>query len=159
MHFFLLLLFVLFFISCSIGAKTTISSVDEFIEFKNNVNSGTTYVGMTVFLDSDMSFSGKTFEPIGYSGSSYFRGVFDGQGYVISNLAINSSSLHAGLFEYSRGLAIKNVILDSSCSITNSYSGPYDARAGGFLGYCNASSEPCTIENSVNMGSVSFTGI
>ena len=52
-----------------------------------------------------------------------------------------------------KALTIKNVILDSSCSITSSFSGTGYAHIGGIIGYCWA-----TIENSVNMGSVTFTG-
>ena len=32
-------------------------SVGELIEFKDNVNSGTSYSGMTVFLDPDIDFT------------------------------------------------------------------------------------------------------
>ena len=108
-----------------------IMSVDEFIQFKDNVNSGTSYSGTTVFLDSDLSLAGKTFELIGYSESNYFRGAFDGQGHVISNLTMTSSSQYVGLFGYSGGLTIKKVILDSSCSITSTFSGSSDAYIGG----------------------------
>ena len=141
-----------------IGEEFRIRSVDEFIEFKDNVNNGTNYYGTTIFLNSDLSLAGKSFEPIGNS-SNYFRGVFDGQGHVISNLTTTSSSLqYVGLFGFSRELTIKNVILDSSCSITSSFIGSSTANIGGIIGYCYASGGPCIIENSVNMGSVSFSG-
>ena len=101
-----------------------IRSVGELIEFKDNVNNGTSYSGMTVFLDSDMDFTGKVFERIGTSSKCQLRGVFDGQGHVVSNLNMNSSSSqNAGLFGYSEGRAIKNVILGSSYSITSVYIG------------------------------------
>ena len=146
-------------ISSVIGAELRINGVDEFIQFKNNVNGGTNYEGTTVFLDSDLSLDEKTFEPIG-STSSYFRGIFDGQGHVISNLVMTSSSQYVGLFGYSQNLTIRNIILDSSCTLTSSYSSSsgYETCVGGIIGYCYGYSEPCTIENSVNMGSVSFTG-
>ena len=80
-----------------------ISNVAEFIRFKDNVNDGTSYSGTTVLLDSDLDLTGKTFVPIGTS-SSYFLGVFDGQGHVISNLVMNSSSLYAGVLGYAEGL-------------------------------------------------------
>ena len=141
-----------------IGEELRIKSVDEFIQFKDNVNKGTNYSGTTVFLDSDLDFTGKSFEPIG-NYSKYFHNIFDGQGHVISNLAINSSLEYVGLFGFSRGLTIKNVILDSSCSITSSYKSNFDDTfIGGIIGNCNATNGPCTIENSVNMGSVTFSG-
>ena len=154
---FLLLLAAAAFVNGVIGGDLRITNVDEFIQFKVNVNNGTNYLGTTVFLDSDLSLAGKSFEPIGNE-SNYFRGTFDGQGRVINNLIMTSSSQYVGLFGYSKGLTIKNVILDSSCSITSSYSGSSDAFIGEIIGYCWAISGPCTIENNVNMGSVTFSG-
>ena len=101
---------------------------------------------------------GKTFEPIGSTKLSFFRGAFDGQGHVISNLAMTSSSRFTGLFGLSYGLTIRNVILDSSCSIKSSYSGSDYAYLGGVIGDCYAPNGPCTIDNNVNMGSISFVG-
>ena len=163
---FLLLLAAAALVNGVIGEVRWITNVDEFIQFKNNVNSGTNYSGTTVFLDSDLSFAGKAFEPIGYyySWDNYnnFLGVFDGQGHVISDLNMTSSMQYVGLFGCSKVLTIKNVILDSSCSITGTYKDSYSnsgyAYIGGFIGYCKASDGPCTIENSVNMGSVTFSG-
>ena len=146
-----------FFIVGTIRAEEVrIRNVDDFIQFKDNVNSGTNYSGTTVFLESDMSLAGESFEPIGNE-TNHFRGTFDGQGHVISNLAMISSSLrYVGLFGYSEELTIKNVILDSSCFITSSYeSNSSDVYVGGIIGECQGA---CTIENSVNMGSVSFSG-
>ena len=140
-----------------IGAEVRIKTVNEFANFKNNVNKGTTYEGTTVFLDSDIDFTGKIFEPIGKDWYNYFLGVFDGQGHVISNLKMSTSSQYVGLFGYSGGLTIKNVILDSSCSITSSYSSD-SAHVGGIIGYCYTSNGPCTFENNVNIGSVTFSG-
>ena len=141
-----------------IGAEHRIKNVDEFIEFKDNVNKGIRHSGATVFLDSDLSLAGKSFEPIGNS-SSYFYGTFDGQGHVISNLAMTSSFKYVGLFGCLDELTIKNVILDSSCSIKSTFSSSsFSATIGGIIGYCRANHGPCIIENCVNMGSVTFIG-
>ena len=123
--FFFLSLVIASITSSAVGTKVWISSVEEFIQFKDNVNSRTSYSGTTVFLDSDldMSLAWKSFEPIGDYKYECFLGVFDGQGHTISNLVMNSSLQYAGLFGYSEGLTIKNVILDSSCSIASSYNG------------------------------------
>ena len=98
-----------------------ISSASDLIQFSKNVSSGTSYFGTTVFLDADIDFSGglsEQFEPIGkissYSNNYYFQGTFDGQGHTISDLAMNSSSQYVGLFGYSKGATIRNVVLDSS---------------------------------------------
>ena len=137
-----------------------INSSSGFIEFSKNVSSGTNYSGTTVFLDADIEFSdglSEQFEPVGTS-SNYFQGTFDGQGYTISNLAIKSSSQYVGLFGYSKGATIRNVVLDSSCSVVSSYSGSYNIYVGGVVGRCYGYNGPCAIENNVNMGSVAFTG-
>ena len=138
--------------------EVRITSVDKLIEFKDDVNSGNNYSGTTVFLDSDLSLGGESFEPIGNDYSKYFLGVFDGQGHVISDLAMNSSSQNVGLFGFSYGHTIRNVILDSSCSITSTFNGSNTASIGGIIGYCTTRFGPCTIENGVNMGSVTFNG-
>lgn len=41
-----------------------INNADDLIRFSVNVNSGMNFKGITVFLDSDIDLSGKTFEPI-----------------------------------------------------------------------------------------------
>ena len=41
------------------GVNVRIKSVDEFIDFKDNVNNGTSYSEMTVFLDSGINFTWK----------------------------------------------------------------------------------------------------
>ena len=106
-----------------------IYNASELIAFSKNVNSGSDYSGTTVFLDADIDFSGGLswqFEPIGKNYD--FQETFDGQGHTISNLVISSSSLYAGLFGYSYRATIKNVLLDSSCSVVSSYSGSSNAE-------------------------------
>ena len=142
----------------TIGTEYRISSASDIIEFSRNVSSGTRFEGTTVFLDADIDFSGgglsEQFEPIGKSTTNYFQGTFDGQGYTISNLAVNSTSAYAGLFGYSNGATIRNVVLDSSCSVVSSYSGSYYAFVGGVIGrHLSGSSE-----NIINMASVTLSG-
>ena len=137
-----------------------INSASDLIQFSNHVGSGASYSGTTVFLDADIDFSGglsEQFEPIGKDTNNSFQGTFDGQGHTISNLAITSSSQYAGLFGYSEGATIRNVVLDSSCSVVSTYNSTH-AYTGGIVGKCYASSLPCTIENCVNAASVAFTG-
>ena len=132
-----------------------IKNTTEFIQFSKNV---ARYFGTTVFLDADIDFSGglsEQFEPIGTSESISFQGTFDGQGHTISNLVVNSSSSQdVGLFGYSYRRTIKNIVLDSSCSIVSSYNNSNSVYVGGIVGMCY----DCVIENIVNMASVSFTG-
>lgn len=160
---FLFLSLLLSLLGVSFGnIRIGIHSADELIEFSNNVSSGTTYSGTTVFLDSDLMFSGQTLAPIGYSSSySYvcFNGVFDGQGHTISNLTFNSNRLTYGLFGYSSGLTVKNVVIDETCSFTSTYySFSGDVFAGIFIGKCNPASGSCVIDSCINMGNLAFTG-
>lgn len=137
---------------------THITSIDEFIDFSKYVNSINTYSDETVYLDTDVNFNEISFGPIGTGYEKCFQGTFDGQGHIISNFVMNSSSQFSGLFGYSDGLTIKNVVLDSSCSLESSYRGISDAYLGGVIGYCTSKYKPCTIENNVNMASISFSG-
>lgn len=140
--------------------------MEEFLDFVNYVNSGTNFSGSTVFLDADIDFSelsGKAIDPIGYFVSEYdfgyFLGTFDGKGHTISNLLINSESDCVGLFGYSTGMIVKDVVLDVSCSITCSYKSTSNRLyVGGIIGNCEAKTSPCTIEKCVNKGNVAFTG-
>lgn len=150
---------LLFTTRSTIADEVRISNVNDFSSFINNVNTGITYFGTTVILDSDLSLSDISQQIGDYH--NYFLGTFDGQGYVITNFALSSSSFssqYTGLFGYSKGTTIRNVVLDSSCSLTNSYSGPDRVYVGGIIGYCYANKGMCNIENNMNMASVAFSG-
>ena len=135
-----------------------ITTAEELITFSNDVSSGNRYSGTTVYLDSDIDFTpslSQQFQPIGKNETLSFQGTFDGQGHTISNLALNSSSLYVGLFGYSIGATIKNVVVDDSCSVVGSINPSSDIiEIGSVSGYC----EICLIENVVSMASVSFAG-
>ena len=143
-----------------------ITNLESFIEFSNNVNSGTNYSGITVFLDADFDFSGKTFKPIGNRNSDNdfkdFQGTFDGQGHVIKNLNMKSDLRFIGLFGYSGGATIKGIVLDGSCSFECTYNSAEttksDPTVGGVIGWCRTMSSKCMIDDIVNMASVSFNG-
>ena len=135
-------------------ANLWINNANDFVQFSNNVNGENDYERETVYLNSDIDLSWNSFTVIGYD--NYFSGTFDGQGHVIKNLNINSYTEEVGLFGYSNGLTIKNVVLDSSCSIVSTYNSY--SYVGGIMARCCSSDKACVIENSVNMGSVSFSG-
>ena len=143
------------------GAEYRITSVDEFTNFANDVNDGVSnYSGTTVLLDADLSLSEVlSFEPIGKNEVNYFLGTFDGQGHTINGLKISSSSTtYTGLFGFSSGLSIRNLVLDSSCSFINSFTGSSTVHIGEIIGYCVSNAGECIIENTVSMGSVTFNG-
>ena len=144
------------------GAEVKITTANELIALSNNVLSGATYAGTTIYLENDIDFTGVSdqFKPIGDS-SHEFRGTFDGQGHKISNLVINSNSFrHAGFFGYSLGTTIRNLVLDDTCSISSSKVtiGESNTFSSGIIGCCDALEGSCVLENNVNMAGVSFTG-
>lgn len=140
-------------------AQTIINSASQLIAFSSNVSSGSSYSGTTVLLDSDIDFAKSAgFIQIGTFGDSVFSGVFDGQGHVIKNLALKSTKYQAtGLFGIVDSVTIKNVVIDYTCSIVSSYvSDEFNPFTGSIVGRCDSSNGPCTIENCVNMASVSY---
>lgn len=146
----------------SLADDHRIHSANELIKFANGVNNGMSYAGVTVLLDSDIDFGSslsQLFRPIGSFPNNSFKGTFDGQGHAIKNLSVNASLLQfVGLFGYTEGAIIRNVVVDSSCSIEG-ISGGLDADhvyAGGIVGSCKTSHFPCKIKNTVNMGSMLF---
>lgn len=147
----------------SIVTSTTdiqITDAASFIEFSNNVNNGKNYTDTTVYLQNDILFTpelSQEFQPIG-TDTHFFAGTFDGQGHVISGLFLNSSSRWVGIFGFSNGLTIKNVVTDKSTSIISSYSFDIYSYLGGILGYCNMVTGNCILENNVNMAKLNFMG-
>ena len=141
----------------ALGAEHIIETPSDFIQFVNEVNSGnSSYSGTTVLLDADISLSGETLDPIGKDSSNQFLGVFDGQGHTISGLKMNSTSQYKGLFGYSEGLTIRNVVLDSSCSFTSSYTNSYDAYLGSIIGYFLSKQYKCYNREHCEYGSRHF---
>ena len=142
------------------GYEIRLSNASDLLNFASEVNQGALHGGATVVLDSDIDFSGELsqqFEPIGKNLTNYFTGTFNGQGHAIRNLTMTTSSKYAGLFGYSKGVVIKNLVIDSSCSFTST-SNFTSAYIGGVIGECYANDDNCTFENSVNMGSATFSG-
>lgn len=119
----LFLLLTLFGASLGTCKYKFIHDASELIEFSNDVNDGTNYASCTVYLAGDIVFDeelSKSFEPIGKTDSKNFIGTFDGQGYVIRNLTLSSSSYkYTALFGYSAGTTIQNVVIDDSCSFSS----------------------------------------
>lgn len=94
--------------------------------FAKSVNDGESYQGQYISLNSDIDLSGIDWTPIGTSNS--FKGVFDGNQYVIENLTIGSQAAAAerdaaGLFgDLGSGGVIRSVGIRNA-SIYNYYAG------------------------------------
>lgn len=71
-----------------------VSSVQDLVDFRNDVNNGNTYAGQYVVQTVDLALDLiSNFDPIGkVGGGSYFMGVYNGQGHTISALTIKTRS-------------------------------------------------------------------
>ncbi len=91
-----------------------ISSVDDLTFFGDDVNSGNNYSGKYVKLTADINLNGVTWTPIG-TGTSAFKGTFDGNNKTISNLKISCPEGYGyGLFGNVMSGSIKNLIMSNA---------------------------------------------
>jgi hypothetical protein len=148
----------------------------------NNVDFNSTTLDWNYVLQNNLDFrncdssytTGEGWIPLG-SYNIKFTGIFDGQGYTISNLYINRASTYQGLFGFPDGAEISNLgLIDvnvnggsetggltgkswgtsiTSCYVTGSVSGTY--AVGGLAG-SKYDSDPIT--NSYSEANVTGTG-
>ena len=101
---------------------------------------------------ADIDLTGVTWEPIGYSGSYYFAGNYDGDGHSIKN-AISTGKVDpdgfatAGIFGWVAFGSVENLHVKNANFVAtgqNNYS-----YVGGIAGVCYGSSiKNCSVENS-----------
>lgn len=102
----------------------TISTAAELAAFAKEVNvNNINFAGKTVKLATDIDLGANLWIPVGQTGATEFKGVFDGQNHTISNLYVDSSAqkdehYSSGLFGWieSQGqdITIKNVTVDGA---------------------------------------------
>lgn len=75
------------------GYALEIGTYDQLVNFRNKVNAGASYSGMTVKLTADIDISERAWTPIGAkhrekinADSNVFQGTFDGQNHKITGL-------------------------------------------------------------------------
>ena len=135
-----------------------ISTAEQLAGLAKLVNNGNDFSYKTVRLTADIvlndtsdwgnwesSASANTWTPIG-NWPNLFGGTFDGQGYTVSGIYINSENDHQGLFGYNEG-TIKNI------GVTKSYIKGND-NVGGVCG----NNSYGKISDCYNSGTVSNTG-
>lgn len=136
-----------------------INTADDLKKFRDDVNQGNTYEGKYVCLTKDINLDiSEEWIPIGiYPKDSPspdsednipFMGTFDGGGYEINGICINSSEKVKGLFAFIKNATIKNLKIGENCSI-NGYLG-----TAGIVGYAYNES---TIYNCFNYSNVAGT--
>ena len=103
-----------------------IGSADALFAFAKSVNEGgDSWKGQKVVLVDDIDLNNAAWTPIGQTGATEFKGIFDGQNYTISNLNIDSSSqtgehYSSGLFGWAEsGVSIMNVKIDGATVVGN----------------------------------------
>ena len=102
-------------------------------------------------LTTDIDLGGAAWTPIGTHGQP-FTGIFDGQGYVISNLTITGDHEYGGLFREADYATIKNIGMENTNINISRYSQFYarSAYAGGVCGL----SISTAISNCYNTGAL-----
>lgn len=105
------------------------------------VNAGTNYVVKYFKLGNSINLGGHEWTPIGTNKNIYFKDHFDGNGYSIYGLKVNSTSDYAGLFGYAgNNSVISNLsLINPDVTTSEDYSG----AVCGFLS--NASILNCTV--------------
>lgn len=94
-----------------------ISTIEGLKAFRDAVNAGNTYQGVTVYLTEDIDLaptrSESNWTPIG-TNKNPFKGTFDGQDHTISNLTITGYNSNQGFFGMTTDGEIKNVIFENA---------------------------------------------
>lgn len=175
--------------------ELSVYGVEDLEKLAELVNEGDDFEGMTVTVKKDIVINEnvltkafeepeegeegtpnpkfKNLESIGRGKSatenydaSVFKGIFDGNGKVISGLYMYQGHQGLGLFGRADGAVIKNVILVDACVINRNYvpnpdpeaSYPHDNkdddRFGGLVGLVEEGAKGVTIENCLFAGVV-----
>lgn len=124
-----------------------VTTLEEMNVLRSNVDAGYDYTGYYFRLDANIDFGSVLFRPIGRfvsasdASNRLFGGVFDGNGHTFSSLTLSEQPGYGyvALFAYtSKSFALRNLILDESCSVTS-----LGTDAASFVGYNNGIVENC----------------
>lgn len=113
------------------------------------------YSGKTIVLDENIDLAGQTVKGIGGI-STNFAGVFDGQGYTISNFKIESDSdYYAGLFnQVTHGGTIKNLTVKNATIVGKSMVGAIASSVDSGATIDNCKAIDCTLIGVKKVGAV-----
>ncbi len=95
-----------------------INDAEQLLYFSQTVNAGTD-AGAYYKLTANIDLNGTSWTPVGFHSSTtgyttVFSGNFDGNGYTISNVTINSASTsYVGFFGFLYNATVKNLTLDN----------------------------------------------
>ncbi len=106
----------------------TITTPQQLAWIAAQCNGGANFLGKTIVLAHDIDLDGKEWVPMGLDtavGGKFFRGTFDGKGYVVKNMKIYSTFFDAygvGLIGTAYNAVIKNVgIVSGEIDIDDAY--------------------------------------
>lgn len=94
------------------GDVYKLSSEEAFMSFAN-ASRVYNFEGKTVYLNTDISYTGSAFGGIGQVNTSTgvsFQGTFDGQEHTISNMVVGGR----GIFASIKGATIRNLVIDNA---------------------------------------------
>lgn len=155
---------------------TWVSTLDELQNMKDNLDNLAGYYALANSIDANYSL-GESFDPIGTK-ERPFTGRFDGLGFSIFALNIDSTSDYTGLFGYVKNATVRNFTLSSGSVKGVNYTGAavgyaYDSiieniintqdvngrsYVGGIVGAAEGSeSELTNLTNLINVGTVRAT--
>lgn len=144
---------------CSVCGARVIRNSSQLKALADAINNAEIDGNVIVDLANDIDMTGISFEGIGTridDNKLPFKGTFDGHGYRIKNMIIETEGGNKGLFGLVSGATIKNVIVDKSCEI---YSTGYSAGiAGTAVGKAVVTFENCGNEATVNVGQSGANG-
>ena len=129
------------------GNKYHISSAEDLVALANFVKNGADTTGSIFMFDNDIDMSGVTgFEGIGTLANA-FKGTVYGNGHVVKNMTINTSSSYQGLFGNINQATIKDI-------------GIVDANVTGdsYIGILVGQAENSQISNAYTSGTVTSNG-
>ena len=132
------------------GKVIKLNTADDLKKLATITNGGKDTSGRTFALGADIDMQGVSdFVPIGGYNRISFEGVFDGQGFTISNLTINSNDKFVGFFGNTDRAKINNVILDNVNIVANNI----DGRCGGLIGRSSRTTvDSCFVTGSIEAG-------
>ena len=141
-----------------------IGSAEELKAFRDDVNSGNTYEGKYVYLTSDITLDiNEEWEPIGVypmendtpddETNRPFSGIFDGKGYEVNGIYINTADKVQGLFGLVKKGKIKNLGIGSNCNINC-----MEDSVGAICGYLYDESEIINSYNNSNVIANAYIG-
>ena len=134
------------------GAPVTIGTEAELRAFAAAVNSGSSYEGLTITLESDIALT-SSWTAIG-TATAPFKGTFAGGGHVISGLNVESTADNQGLFGYVNSATVENLVVQGSGVSGKAYVAGVVGRAEGSTTIRNAGNEAPVSSTSGNSGGI-----